>query len=120
MKHANNFKAHSDLVDHLAGIDSQLDLHERLDQLLDEAFAEMLASDRRIDPMFRSHAAAVALSHHAYGCEARLIERATVILCEEQPHIQVVRLDRAIPLVEAARETLRGNDWSTLEQEDQG
>jgi hypothetical protein len=115
MTHDNAFKALCDHADHLTGIASQPDLRKRLEQLLDDAFTEMMTADRRTDPMFGSHAATVALSHHAYGCEARLIEQATVLVCEEQPHLQVVRLDRAIPLVEAAWQALRGNDWSELE-----
>ncbi len=53
-------------------------LEQRLAQLLDRTFAEMLRSERRADPMFRSHAGIVALSHHAYGHEARLVEQATI------------------------------------------
>jgi len=115
MTHDNAFKALSDHANHLAGISGQPDLRKRLEQLLDDAFTEMLGAERRTDPMFGSHAATVALSHHAYGCEARLIEQATILACEAQPHLQVVRLDRAIPLVEAAWQALRGNDWSELE-----
>ena len=115
MAHDNAFKAFTDHADHLAGIAGQPELRKRLEQLLDDAFAEMMTADRRTDPMFGSHAATVALSHHAYGCEARLIEQATILVCEEQDHLQVVRLDRAIPLVEAAWQALRGNDWAELE-----
>jgi len=115
MTHDNAFKSLCDHADHLVGIAGQPDLRKRLEQLLDAACAEMMAAERRTDPMFGSHAATVALSHHAYGCEARLIEQATVLVFEEQDHLQVVRLDRAIPLVEAAWQALRGNDWSELE-----
>lgn len=115
MTHSTNTRAVPGQVDLLARISVQPDLDQQLSRLLDDTFAEMMSTERRTDPMFGSHAVTVALGHYAYGHEARLIERATVLLCEGQPHLQVVQLDRAFPLVESAREAVRNNEWAELE-----
>ena len=115
MKNSNEIRSVPGNTDCPTGTSGQPDLDRRLNRLLDDTFAEMMSTERRTDPMFGSHAATVALGHYAYGHEARLIERATILLCEGQEHLQVVQLDRAFPLVESAREALRGNDWSELE-----
>ncbi len=90
-------------------------LERRLALLLETTLAQMLAAERRVDPMFGAFGPLVALSHLAYGHEARLLEQAVSVLCEAQPHLQVVQLDRPIPLVPAAREALRSNEWENIE-----
>ena len=90
-------------------------LERRLALLLETTLAQMLAAERRVDPMFGAFGPLVALSHLAYGHEARLLEQAVSVLCEVQPHLRVVQLDKPIPLVPAAREALRGNEWENIE-----
>ncbi len=90
-------------------------LERRLALLLETTLAQMLAAERRVDPMFGAFGPLVALSHLAYGHEARLLEEAISVLCEAQPHLRVVQLDRPIPLVPAAREALRSNEWENIE-----
>ncbi|QKV20048.1 hypothetical protein [Oricola thermophila] len=95
--------------------DETPELDRRLDDLLEATVAGMLSVERKPDPMFGRHGETIALAHLAYGHEARLIEDAAILMCEAEPHLQVIRLDRPFPLVAAAFEALQGNDWSTLE-----
>ncbi|WP_370320002.1 hypothetical protein [Oricola sp.] len=90
-------------------------LDETLAALLEQTVAKLLAADRRADPMFGPFGPLVALSHLAYGHEARLLEQAASLLCEAQPHLRVVHLDKPIPIVPAAREALQSNDWEHIE-----
>lgn len=94
---------------------SEPTLEDRLAALLEQTVAKLLAAERRADPMFGPFGPLVALSHLAYGHEARLLEQAASLLCEVQPHLLVVQLDKPIPIVPAAREALRGNQWEHIE-----
>lgn len=86
-----------------------------LNRIVDRTVDDWLAAEVQPDRMFGPLGTVIARSHLAYLHDGRLVEALLRAVCAHCPHLRLVDLARPFPIVPAAIEALRRNDWDALE-----